>query len=157
MKKEGHNRILVIGIGNIGRKDDGLGWLFLDKIKEDKELLKIIDVEYRYQLQIEDAELLCNYQQVLFIDSSIEQINKGFYMKSCDDRGTVSFTTHELSPATILHLANNLYEHKPNAFILGIQGYRFNLEHGLSEQAKANLCKAYDYFRDQTLASINSC
>jgi Ni,Fe-hydrogenase maturation factor len=47
---------LIVGIGNASRGDDGLGWKFLDLLKErgfdDWELI------YRYQLNVEDADLV---------------------------------------------------------------------------------------------------
>ena len=141
MKEE--NKILVLGIGNIGRQDDGLGWLLLDYLKETK--FENLDLEYRYQLQIEDAELLCDYKTVIFVDATKENTNEGFYYRTCEASDKHSFSTHELCPETVLFLANNLYQHKPNAFILGIQGYDWNLEIGLSEKAKLNFEKAKKY------------
>ena len=44
-------RRLIIGIGNSGRADDGLGWAYLDAIASLD--LEEIDTEYKYQLQIE--------------------------------------------------------------------------------------------------------
>ena len=134
MKEE--NKILVLGIGNIGRQDDGLGWLLLDYLEETK--FENLDLEYRYQLQIEDAELLCDYKTVIFVDATKENTDKGFYYRICEASDKHSFSTHELCPETVLFLANNLYQHKPDAFILGIQGYDWNLEIGLSKKAKFN-------------------
>ena len=141
MKEE--NKILVLGIGNTGRQDDGLGWLFLDYLEESK--FDILDLEYRYQLQIEDAELLCKYKTVIFVDATKENTNDGFYYRTCEASASHSFSTHELCPETVLFLAENLYDHKPKAFILGIQGYDWNLEIGLSEKAKFNFEKAKKY------------
>jgi hypothetical protein len=50
-----------------------------------------------------------------------------------------------LCPETVLFLTNNLYQHRPKAFILGIQGYNWELELGLSEKAKINLYKAEEF------------
>jgi Ni,Fe-hydrogenase maturation factor len=61
------SRTLLIGIGNSGRADDGLGWAFLDEVE--KTLPKNYDLEYRYQLQVEDAELISHYNTVFFIDA----------------------------------------------------------------------------------------
>ena len=139
------NKTIVLGIGNIGRQDDGLGWLFLDYLKD--EGFKDIEIEYRYQLQIEDAELISNYENVIFIDATKEQTKNGFYYKTCESSDKFGFSSHELVPETILYLANNLYNHNPKAFILGIQGYEWNLEIGLSVEAKVNLNNAKRYFR----------
>jgi hydrogenase maturation protease len=141
MKKE--DKILVLGIGNIGRQDDGLGWLFLDYLQKAK--FGNMDLEYRYQLQIEDAELLSNYKTVIFVDATKENTNNGFYYRTCVPSDNHSFSTHELCPETVLFLAINLYQHRPKAFILGIQGYVWNLEIGLSQKAKINLYKAEEF------------
>lgn len=139
-----NNKTIVLGIGNIGRKDDGLGWLFLDYLKKCK--FENMDAEYRYQLQIEDAELICNYDTVIFVDAVKNNIEEGFYFKECKPSSKYGFSTHELAPETVLHLANELYQHDSNAHILGIQGYEWNLEIGLSKKAKINLTKAKKYF-----------
>ena len=138
------NNTIILGIGNVGRQDDGLGWLFLDFLED--EDFEGIDIEYRYQLQIEDAELICNYQTVIFIDATKEITKKGYYYKYCEPSDQFGFSTHELAPETILFLANQLYNQDPKAFILGIQGHKWNLEVGLSKTAKENLDKAKEYF-----------
>ena len=57
------DKIIIIGVGNSGRQDDGLGWAFLDEIKRKFPGIKI---EYKYQLQIEDADLISSYDTVFF-------------------------------------------------------------------------------------------
>lgn len=146
------NKTIVLGIGNIGRQDDGLGWLFLDFLKE--EGFKGIDVEYRYQLQIEDAELISHYDKVVFVDATIENIKDGFYYRICEPSDKFGFSSHELEPETILFLENDLYNQNPKAFILGIQGYKWNLKMGLSKEAKANLEKAEKFFSSVGTSSV---
>ncbi|MEN8186618.1 MAG: hydrogenase maturation protease, partial [Bacteroidota bacterium] len=140
MKKR---KVIVLGIGNSGRQDDGLGWLFIDYLNE--ESVKY-DLDYRYQLQIEDAELISKYDTVIFVDAVKEKTRKGFYFKNCEPSSKFSFSTHELLPETILYLAEDLYQHKPKAFILGIEGVEWNLKIGLSPKAKENFEKAKEYF-----------
>jgi len=141
MKK---NKTIVFGIGNIGRQDDGLGWLFLDHLKEKQ--LNHLDLEYRYQLQIEDAELICNYDTVIFVDAVKSNVAKGFYLKKCKPSVKYGYSTHELAPETILHLAKDLYKHQPKAYILGIEGVQWDLEIGLTVKAKLHFKKAKKYF-----------
>lgn len=139
-----YGKTIIIGIGNSGRQDDGLGWLFLDFLTE-KPFVHF-DLEYRYQLQIEDAELIRNYETVIFVDAVKDKGKKGFYLKECKSSSKYSFSTHELAPETILYLTENLYNHRPKAFILGILGDQWNLETGLSTIAKINFKKAKEYF-----------
>lgn len=141
MKKE--DKILIIGVGNYGRQDDGLGWLILDYLK--KENIANIDLQYRYQLQIEDAELICQYESVIIVDATKEIFEEGFYFNKCLPSNKHSFTTHELSPETVLYLAKKLFDTEPNVFVFGISGFEWNLEIGLSDKAKINLTKSKQY------------
>jgi hydrogenase maturation protease len=138
MSEEGHKKILVIGIGNTGRQDDGLGWLVIDHILEDYNDIR---KEYRYQLQIEDAELVSHYSKVIFVDATKEQVDNGFYLKPCKGSIGHGLSSHALHPETILGLTNELYDKYPEAFILGIQGYYWGLQVGISEQARVNFKK----------------
>ncbi|MGB5362538.1 MAG: hydrogenase maturation protease [Aureibaculum sp.] len=141
-------RIIVLGIGNTGRQDDGLGWLFLDFLKSQKNSYVL---EYRYQLQIEDAELISNYDEVIFVDATKEETNDGFFLKPCQASDKYSFSTHALAPETILYLTNKLYDHHPRSYIFGIQGYEWELKIGLSKRANENLDNAKNYFIDKVL------
>ncbi len=148
MKKNDRKAILIFGIGNNGRQDDGLGWCFLDFLKQQKTTM---DLEYRYQLQIEDAELISKYNQVIFVDATKEKTEDGFYIKPCHPSEKYSFSTHALAPETILHLASKLYDHKPIALVIGIQGYEWELEIGLSKKGAHNLDKAKKHFNEAVI------
>ena len=151
MKKE--DSILLIGIGNCGRQDDGLGWSFLDIVSP--KLPKNIDVEYRYQLQIEDAELISHYESVYFIDASKNSLEEGFFVSECFPKETHSFSSHALPPETILFLSKSVYNKAPKSFIIGVSGKEYQLEIGLTERANSNLEKAVSYFYQNILYSSN--
>ena len=59
-KKQG---TLLLAIGNCGREDDGLGWKFADYFQDMN--IDTVAIEYRYQLQVEDAELISDYATVI--------------------------------------------------------------------------------------------
>ena len=150
--KESDNKILIIGIGNSARTDDGLGWAFIDNIKEN--LPGNFSCVYKYQLQIEDAELLSHYSVVYFIDAHKQQWENGFAVIPCYPKANHGFTTHELSPETVLHLTKTIYNKSPQSYIVGISGYSFQLEVGLSDKAKDNLGGALNYFNEKILHLI---
>jgi hydrogenase maturation protease len=137
-------KTLFIGIGNYGRSDDALGWIFIDQLANwwDK-----YDFEYRYQLQIEDAELISKYNKVFFIDASHEQIENGFSIYECLPAPTGSFTSHQLSPETVLWLAGELFNAPPKGYVIGISGINWELNHGISNEAEKNLKNALAYFQ----------
>jgi len=72
---------VIFGIGNCGRGDDGLGWAFLDRIQQEPGFRGLI--EYRYQLQPEDAALISRAERVLFVDSYRGDLRGGFQFKPC--------------------------------------------------------------------------
>ena len=151
MNESGTNRkTLLIGIGNSGRSDDALGWKFVDEFADYDHLF---DLEYRYQLQIEDAELVSRYKKVIFVDASCTLLDSGFSFERCTPEPLTSFTSHELSPGYVVWLARDLYNISPQAFVLAIGGTQWELHLGLSAEAKQNFNKAANFFRAYLQAS----
>lgn len=136
---------LIIGIGNEGRRDDGLGWAFLETIEE----LGLFsgDIYYCYQLQVEDAERISRADHVIFVDAYQGNLNNGYEWMSCRPSGNFTFTTHAFTPTSILYLCQELYQKLPPAQILMIQGTDWGLGEGLSEKAKSNLQRALTSFK----------
>lgn len=138
------DKILILGIGNSARADDGLGWKFLEAIPQD---LPGLDVEHRFQLQIEDAHLINEYSKVIFVDASREPNSEGFLLSPCEPAAMQnSFTTHKLEPSSVLWLCRELYGYAPRADVLAISGSTWDLREGLSTHAEANLRKAISFF-----------
>lgn len=139
-------KILLIGIGNNCRGDDGLGWKFIELVESMG--LDSIDREYRYQLQVEDAALISEYDVVYFVDASYEKMSKGFELRPCIALDEEQVSTHAQSPGAILKLTNNLYQKFPEAWVLAIAGECWELETTLSETAEQNLIEAASFFAE---------
>jgi len=137
-------KTLIIGIGNYGRADDALGWKFIDEFSYRDDLY---DFEYRYQLQIEDAELVSKYEKVIFADASHQPMEEGFSFYNCVPAPTSAFTTHQLNPETVLWLAQELFYVYPRGFIMAIEGTHWELHQGLSDLAEENFKKAIAFFK----------
>ncbi|MEJ2005023.1 MAG: hypothetical protein P8X57_08700 [Cyclobacteriaceae bacterium] len=137
------NNSLLIGIGNYARSDDALGWCFADHFSY---LVDKIDIEYRYQLQIEDADLVSQYDTVYFADATCETYGHGFLFTPCQPAFNCSFTSHSLTPETILQMARELYACKCEGFVIGISGQRWELKEGISQKGYSNLKNATDFF-----------
>ena len=145
-------KILIVGIGNCGRGDDGLGWKFAEMVKD--AVNNLIDIEFRYQLQIEDAVLISQYDTVIFVDASQAELQDGFEIKPCIAAGHYFYSSHMQSPETVLYLANVLYNKYPETYIIGIAGYVWELKTTLSEEAEKNLESAYNFFVSEFLPTI---
>ena len=140
---------LLFGIGNSGRSDDGLGWAFLDRIEQETDCAGAL--EYRYQLQVEDAALVRDAQRVIFIDSYQGELPGGFAWKPCEPAEDFQFTTHVLPPRGVMHFCQKLYGKKPRADLLMIQGTSWDLRLGLSPEAERHLEDALRFFKDKVL------
>ena len=136
-------KILVIGYGNPGRLDDGLGPAFADAI-ENKNIAGIT-VDSDYQLTVEDSSSVSEHDIVVFVDASVNA-QEPFSLKKITPKKDISFTTHSIDPESVLGLAYDLFNAKTIGYVLGIRGYDFN-EFGmvLSKKAKENLQKAIEY------------
>lgn len=134
--------ILLVGIGNKGRGDDGLGWAFADRLINAGRF----DITYRYQLQVEDAELISRYEQVWFVDASHQRLHRGFSCEKLQGKGHFTYTTHSLHPEAVLQLCHQVFGRRPETHLLGISGEDFELGHGLSATAKNHLDEALRYF-----------
>ena len=144
-------KILLIGIGNSGRGDDGLGWAFADKMVHDENF----EVVYRYQLQIEDAELISGYEETWLIDASHQKLEHGFECTEVLPVANYTYTTHALHPSAVINLCHEVFQKQPMVFLLGISGSEFYLGAGLSPVAKNNLKRAMKFFLERKLKNID--
>lgn len=142
--KHNQPQILIIGIGNIGRGDDGLGWKMADHVSELE--LKNVSVEYRYQLQVEDAHLISEFPIVVFVDASRQTLPGGYSWQTCSRADHYFYSSHLQSPETVLYLAETLYNKSPESYILAIEGENWDLGEMLSEKAAQHFKEALSFF-----------
>ena len=137
-------KTLILGWGNPGRRDDGLGPAFVEALASLD--LPGVEAEFDYQLQIEHAERLSHFDRVVFVDADLET-SRSFRLERIRARdGGACFTTHHVAPENLLALSRKLFGHEPEAWVLGISGYDFDaFEEGLSPQAAVNLEKALEH------------
>lgn len=140
---------LLFGVGNCGRSDDGLGWAFVDRIQHEPGFDS--PVEYRYQLQVEDAALIARMRRVIFVDSYKGDLPGGFRWLVCEPSENFEFTTHVLPPRGVMHYCKTLYGKSPRADILMIQGFDWGLRNNMSVVAEQNLDNAIEFFRQNIL------
>ncbi len=132
--------VLLIGYGNPGRQDDGLGPALAAAVERLK--LPGVTVDADYQLTVEDAAAVARHEVAIFADADTAEAGP-FYLRAVEPAGTLSFSTHSVSPAAVMGLARDLFGARTKGFVLGIRGYVFNeFEESLSEKALGNLAAA---------------
>ena len=137
------NNLLIIGIGNNTREDDGLGWAFLDAL-ENKSFKATL--QKKYQLMVEDAALIADFETVIFVDACKTEIENGFIVETLLPSKDVAFSTHSVPPNQILNLCETLFNKNPTAYVIKIAGNNWDFKIGLSNIATVNLKNALNYF-----------
>ena len=137
---------MIFGYGNPGRQDDALGVLLADLMEKWAEEMDIksMDFDTNYQLNIEDALTISEYDMVVFADASIEQI-ADFKLSIVKPSQKTEFTMHAMSPDFVLHLCQSLYNKYPATYLLHIKGVEFEMKESLTVQGKNNLALAYEF------------
>tara|TARA_R110002072_G_scaffold28229_3_gene90831 strand:- start:1448 stop:1903 length:456 start_codon:yes stop_codon:yes gene_type:complete len=138
---------IIIGYGNPGRQDDGLGPAFIDSFQSKTN--HTIKLQSNYQLTVEDALEIGNYEQVIFVDASID-CQAPFLLEEISETNDTGFGSHSLTPQALIQLSNTLYQHFPKSYILAIRGYEFDqFEEKISDTANENLNLAIHYLMSQ--------
>jgi len=135
--------VLVIGYGNPGRMDDGLGPALVEALE--KLDLAGVDLDADYQLLVEDAAAAAAHKVVVFADAA-ETGPGPFFLRPVQPKGELGFSSHGCQPGQVMALARELFRAETKGYILGIRGYEFNeFREALSEKAKANLAAATEF------------
>jgi hydrogenase maturation protease len=132
---------LLLGWGNPGRRDDGLGPALVAELESRHPPGVCFDSDY--QLQVEDAAEVALYERVVFVDADRAGGEPFSIRRIRPDSRTLSFSTHSVRPEAVLALARSLFEAEPEAWLVGVHGYDFDsFGEGLSDGARANLAAA---------------
>ncbi len=137
---EENSRVLVIGYGNPGRLDDGLGPALASALEAQE--LPSVTVDSNYQLFVEDAAAIAEHDVVIFVDASINGAEP-FEFNAIQPKATTSFSSHSIEPQAVLALAHDMFDARTTGYVLGIRGYKFDaFGEFLSRRAKENLSSA---------------
>ncbi|HPI41726.1 MAG TPA: hypothetical protein PLJ21_13030, partial [Pseudobdellovibrionaceae bacterium] len=166
----GVEKILIFGIGNLGRQDDGLGIRLVEMLEKEFALNaaystnsadstnskkstdpiqtksnRTVFFESNYQLNIEDALLISEYDLVIFIDASqeshsdSENLSSSFRIREIRPSDEVAFSTHAMSMSSVLGFCSELYGKNPKSFLITLPGFSWEISDEMSIQANKNL------------------
>lgn len=139
---------LIFAIGNESRGDDALGplllrelalWLNVNNLSEQFELIE------DFQLQIEHSMDMRDRRRVLFIDAGMDTPAPfSCYPVKASDAPVLY--SHALSPEALLKVYAQFYgDVAPDAFVLCIRGYSFELGEPPSPEAMKNLVSSFSF------------
>lgn len=114
----------------------------------EREKIEGVELEANYQFQVEDALLFSEFPKLVVVDA----LKKGpgpFVFKKIRPARKFTFTTHSLSAEAVLYLAKSLYGRCPEAYLLAIRGYEFEIGENLTPAAQKNLELALSFFKEK--------
>ncbi|UCF90854.1 MAG: hydrogenase maturation protease [Desulfobacterales bacterium] len=141
-------RNLVIGYGNLYRKDDGVAFYVVNRLRRRlgqqpldpdgsglEELGAQTDSIFIRQLVPEMLDTARHYGQLIFVDAHTAANRQPLACIRINPAQGCSPLTHHMGPAAFLVWLKALYEHEPSGYLLTIQGQNFDFHRGLSAAA----------------------
>jgi hydrogenase maturation protease len=128
-----------VGIGNPGRRDDGLGAAAVGRLKALR--LPGVTLDANYQLNIEDALAVAGHERVVFVDAA-RGLRTAFTFTELEPDPSLPAMSHALGPAGVLAVAERLYGKRPEARLLAVRGHSFAVGEGLTAKAARDLERA---------------
>ncbi|HMB01374.1 MAG TPA: hydrogenase maturation protease [Spirochaetota bacterium] len=132
----------VLGYGNIGRQDDGIGPEIIFKLKKQK--LPDVYLDADYQLNIENAYDIAAGEKVIFVDAS-HSSRAPYEFYEIQPAASIAFSTHTLSPQSLLAASHELFNSSIKGYILAVRGYAWDMAEGLSAPGNNNMQQACNF------------
>jgi len=132
------SRLLIIGFGNPLRSDDAVGWHLARRLSAELTN-RDVEVIAAHQLLPEMAEDVSRAERVLFIDAATEGKPGTVRCERVSPAVAGRADTHQLSPAVILRMEQELYGRCPSAFLLTVTGECFETGDKMSDAVSSAL------------------
>jgi hydrogenase maturation protease len=129
-------RLLIIGFGNPLRSDDALGWHIAQELLRGPIPDDVLVVA-EHQLTPEMSEAASRTEQILFVDAARSGDPGCLKCEEIEPVASPSRYTHDLTPATVLGLAKDLYGRSPGAHLLTVAGESFETGEAMSQAVLA--------------------
>jgi hydrogenase maturation protease len=128
---------LVIGYGNTLRGDDGAGpWVAQAVAKWRLPEVRALAV---HQLTPELAAELATASQAVFVDASVARDCATVELRKLEPRGSPARLNHTSDPQSLLALAQEVYGHCPQAWLLTVHATHMDFTEGLSPEARESI------------------
>jgi hydrogenase maturation protease len=149
---------LVCGFGNLYRRDDGVARVVVDAVRErvGHEPLDPLDDGFgtmghwvdtvvAHQLVPELAEVLADYDLVIFVDAHVVDLGDALHEERIEKAWrSASILSHQCHVGMLLELACRMYGTAPEGVLLSLRGYDFDFGLGLSAETTALVPRAVE-------------
>ena len=139
----------IVGFGNVHRRDDGVGPWIIEQLSRRLDGVGSVRLISGHHLDPGIVDDLRDADLVIIIDASVRQLNSGWQWEVLEPRGDPPGSLHSYKPGFLLYLLERLYDDRPQAWLISIQGESFDYGEGLSqsvEQRADEVVSALDDF-----------
>lgn len=132
-------KIIIVGIGNTLRGDDGIGAYVCSAIDQTKiEGVQTLIVQ---QLDTGLIDEFLKADKIILVDASVEGDDVNFYRPETEESFSVA-SSHHVNANILSSLIKKLYEKEINIMLCAVRGESFDMGEELSAIAKQNADKA---------------
>lgn len=150
-------RGLILGLGNVSRRDDGFGWAVVNEVRRrlgrpllgltddgTDDLGQEVDAIFLPQISSDLAVLVAEYRRLVIVDARVEGELRVHVEPVAAEVTVPRLLTHNMLPVELLALARTLYGAAPDAFAVTVPGLDFDFASGLSPGVAALVPEAAD-------------
>lgn len=127
--------ILVVGVGNTLRGDDGIGAAVCNLVEQLN--LTGVSITTTHQLHIEQAEAFSEYDIVIIVDAAVTGDGVVFN-EVTEESHAASPASHHINAAALLALLKQLYKKDIRMMLCAVRGENFEMGEQLSTTAQKN-------------------
>jgi hydrogenase maturation protease len=138
MKTHDNNRIVMIGLGNSLRGDDGVGRRVVERVAA-RDWPQVISIAVT-QLVPELATLVASARAVIFVDACVDQ--EAVEVRELTPACPFSRRFHGTGPRELLALTRSCYNRAPLAWLVMVPGRDFGFTDQLSAAAEQHVATA---------------
>jgi len=137
-------KVLVVCYGNPLRGDDGVGWIVAEKLQQ-MSLPDFVAIQTHIQLTPELAVDLSEADLVIFIDAcDAEPVGVVSCKPVTPLPSSSSSFSHHLTPELLLSHAQRLFGRAPKAFLISVNGSKFDYQDTVSPAVREAAGKAVE-------------
>jgi len=131
--------VLVLGIGNVLRCDDGAGIRLVERLSS--ATFPHVHTKISQQLQVEFLEEVVQYDQVILVDASVNARDV-ILQKIHPPKKFSGKMSHHISPEFFSYLAKTVYNTALDLYVCSIPGECFELGEVISSLAERKIQEA---------------
>lgn len=133
----------IIAYGNPHRSDDGIGAFVAGSLAQQLAGMASVGIVTAPQLDPILLEEIHAADHLIFVDACVAELHEGVRWSAAEpELNGWALGAHHIDPGTFLGLLDLLYDARPAAWVVSVQGRNFELGETLDPEARNNAERA---------------